>query len=167
MTRTTARHTTSPRTRGLKRTAIALATVVTLAGATAAFAYWTAMGSGSGEATTGESTSFVVTTESAGGEIAPGSAGETVDFTVTNPGTGTLQLAAVTVALADAEGEPWVPAAGCQLADYSVSITTLPTYGAIAPGDSVSGTVTVTLENTEANQDACQGQAVPLYFVAS
>ncbi len=167
MTRTTARHTTSPRTRGLKRTAIALATVLTLAGATAAFAYWTAMGSGSGEATTGESTPFVVTTESAGGEIAPGSAGETVDFTVTNPGTGTLQLAAVTVALADAEGEPWVPVGACLATDYSVSITTAPISGAVAGGGSVGGTVTVVLDNTAANQDACQGQVIPLYFVAS
>lgn len=164
---THARHVTSTRTRGLKRTTIVLAAVLTLTGATAAFAFWTAIGSGTGVATTGESASLVITSESTGGVIAPGSAGETVDFTVTNSSTGALSLSAVTVTLAGAAGEPWVPTGGCLVADYSVTITTPPAYGQIAPGAFVVGTVTVTLANTAANQDACQGQAVPLYFVAS
>jgi hypothetical protein len=167
MTHTHARHATHTRTRGLKRTAIVLAAVLTFSGAATAFAYWTAIGSGTGEATTGESVSFVVTTESASGEIAPGSDGEAIDFTVTNPGTGTLHLSEVTVTLADATGEPWVPVGACLAADYSVSITTAPVSGAIAGGGSVDGTVTVVLDNTAANQDACQGQVIPLYFVAS
>jgi len=95
--------------RGTKRVTIALATILTVAGAASAFAYWTSVGSGTGEATTGVSTAFVITTEVAVGEIAPGNAGETIGFTVTNPSDGALTLTAVAVTLADATGTAWVP----------------------------------------------------------
>ncbi len=167
MSATHARHTTTTRIRGKKRTAIVLATLLTVVGAGSAFAYWTATGTGTGEATTGESTAFVITSETAVGEITPGGPGETVDFTVTNPGSGTEYLSNVTVTLADTDGTAWVPATDCLIADYSVSVTTAPVYGEIAAGGSLTGTVTVTLANTAVNQDACQGQVVPLYFVAS
>jgi len=168
MPSTHARHTaTTTRTRGRKRTTIILAAFLTVAGAASAFAYWTATGSGTGEATTGQSVAFEITTEPAVGTIAPGNSGQTVEFTVTNSSTASLFLTDVTVTLADATGTAWVPAAGCLVADYSVSVTTPPAYGEIAAGGFVSGTVTVTLANTAANQDACQGLTVPLYFVAS
>jgi len=158
---------TRTRTRGTKRAAIALAAILTVAGAASAFAYWTETGTGTGEATTGESVAFVITTDPAIGVIAPGNAGQTVDFTVSNPSPGPLTLTNVAVTLADATGTTWVPATGCLITDYSVSVTTAPAYGEIAAGVGVTGTVTVTLTNTGVNQDACQGQDVPLYFVAS
>jgi len=153
--------------RGTKRATIALAAILTVAGAASAFAYWTTVGSGTGEATTGESTAFVITSETAVGEIAPGNAGETIDFTVTNPSDGALTLSAVAVTLADATGTAWVPPTGCLIADFTVSVTTAPAYGDIAAGGFVTGTVTVTLTNTGVNQDACQGLTVPVYFAAS
>ncbi len=169
MAATDSHHMTTTRIRGKTRTAIVLAAILTIVGAGSAYAYWTATGTGTGEATTGVSTAFVVTTEPAVGEITPGGAGQTVAFTVTNPLTSTsaLYLTLVTVTLADVTGTAWVPATGCLIADYSVSVTTAPTYGDIAVGDSVTGTATVTLANTGLNQDACQGQTVPLYFEAS
>lgn len=153
--------------RGTKRVTIALATILTVAGAASAFAYWTSVGSGTGEATTGVSTALVITTNAAVGEIAPGNAGETIGFTVTNPSDGALTLSAVAVTLADATGTAWVPPSGCLIADFTVSVTTAPTYGDIAAGGFVTGTVTVTLTNTGVNQDACQGLTVPVYFAAS
>ncbi|MDR7385594.1 hypothetical protein [Promicromonospora iranensis] len=153
--------------RGKKRTAIILAVALTLTGAGIAFAYWTATGTGSGTATTGESVAFTITSDPAVGTLAPGSAGQTVDFTVANTGEGTQYLTAVTVALATADGTAWVPTGSCLAADYTAEVTTAPTAGEIAPGGSVSGTVTVTLANTTENQDDCQGQDVPLYFTAS
>jgi hypothetical protein len=153
--------------RGKKPVVIALAAILTLAGAGVAFAYWTSTGTGSGTATTGESTAFTIESETAVGTIAPGSAGQTVDFTVTNPADSAQFLTGVTVALATADGTPWAPTGGCLVADYTASITTAPAAGNIPVGGSVDGTATVTLANTTANQDACQGQEVPLYFVAS
>lgn len=147
--------------------AIGLAALLTVAGAGAAFAYWTSTGSGDGTATTGESIAFTITSDDPVGTIAPGSAGQTVDFTVTNPGTGTQNLSTVTVELATPDGTPWVPTGTCDAADYVATITTQPTPGPIAAGGSVDGTATVTLTSTAENQDDCQGQAVPLYLVAS
>ena len=150
-----------------KSIAIVLAALVTLAGGGVAFAYWTSTGSGTGSATTGESAAFTITAATPEGDLAPGSAGQTVDFTVTNPGEGVQTLTAVSVAMAGPTGTPWVPPTGCSIADYTAAITTAPPTGPIAAGASVEGTVTVTLANTGVNQDACQGEEVPLYFTAS
>jgi hypothetical protein len=149
---------------------LTIAAVLTLAGASAAFAYWTSEGSGSGEATTGESAAFVITSDTAVGTIAPGSPGQTVDFTVTNPGPGTLTLTGVTVSMASATGVAWVPTGDCDIADYTATITDNPTDPnpvSLLASEDATGTATVTLTSTAVNQDDCQGQEVPLYFVAS
>lgn len=152
--------------RGKKRIAIILAAILTITGAGVAFAYWTSTGTGSGTATTGESIAFTITSETAVGTIAPGNAGQTVDFTVTNPGEGTQNLTGVTVTMATADGTPWVPEGECLIDDYIATVTDNPS-GEILPGGSLDGTATVTLTSTAANQDDCQGQDVPLYFSAS
>jgi hypothetical protein len=152
--------------RGRKRTTIGVIALLSIGGAGVAFAYWTSIGIGEGTATTGDSVAFEITSEAAIGTIAPGNAGQTVDFTVTNPGEGTQSLGGVTVTLADPAGAPWVPAGTCSAADYTATISTPPVYGEIAPGGALEGTATVTLTNTALNQDDCQGQTVPLYFEA-
>jgi hypothetical protein len=155
------------RTAGTKRAAIALTAILTLAGGASAFAYWTTIGSGTGEATTGQSVEFTITTGASVGEIAPGNAGEAIGFTVSNPSAGPLTLSAVAVTLADSTGTAWVPPTGCLIADFTATVTTAPSWGPIAAGGTVTGTATVTLANTGVNQNACQGVTVPLYFAAS
>ncbi len=151
-----------------KRLTLALVTILMLTGAGVAFAFWTSTGSGDGSAVTGTSTVFTIEVDPATGPaILPGGAGQTVDFTVTNPGPGTQSLTLVTVKLADPTGVVWDPPAGCLLADYTATVTTPPAYGEMAAGADVTGTATVTLANTSANQDACKDAPVPLYFSAS
>jgi hypothetical protein len=149
-----------------RRTKIVVGAVAIVAFGGAAFAYWTSTGTGTGTATTGEAVEFTITSEPGVGDLSPGSAGQTVAFTVTNPAEGTQSLTAVEVSIADAGGAPWVPTGTCVAADYHVTITTPPPAGEIAPGDEVGGIATVTMDNTAANQDDCQGQSVPLYFEA-
>jgi len=155
--------------RGRKRLTFGVIAVLTLAGAGAAFAYWTSTGTGTGEATTGESVAFEITSEAPVGIIAPGNDGQTVAFTVDNPATSAQYLSDVVVSIAEADGSAWEPVnPACVTADYTATMTVEPAAGDIAVGGSSStGTVTVTLANTAVNQDACQGEAVPLYFVAS
>ncbi|MET0933707.1 MAG: hypothetical protein ABWX56_08335 [Mycetocola sp.] len=151
-----------------KRITIALVAVLTVTGAGAAFAYWTTTGTGNGTATTGTSVAFTIASGQASGTLAPGSAGQTVPFTVTNPGTGPQYLTSVTVQIANADGSTWVPPVGCVGTNYSATISTAPTAGEIAAGGSVSnGVATVTLASTTENQDACKTATVPLYFSAS
>ncbi len=153
--------------RGKKRTSIALAALLTITSAGVAFAYWTSTGSGVGQATTGTSVAFTITTEDAVGTIAPGGAGQTVDFTVTNDGEGTQYLTAVTVAIGTGPTTPWVPTGTCDVLDYTASVTTAPAAGEIIAGGNVDGVITVTLANAAENQDDCQGQVVPLYLTAA
>jgi hypothetical protein len=152
---------------GRKRIIIAFVALFSLAGVGIAFAYWTSSGSGDGTATTGESTAFEITVDPAVGTIAPGNAGQTVDFHVANPSDDAQYLSDVTATMADADGTAWVPPEGCDIADFTVDMTSPAPSGDIAGGNSVDGTVTVTLTNTTENQDACQGQTVPLHFVAA
>jgi hypothetical protein len=144
-----------------------LAALLTVGGAGIAFAYWSAQGEGAGTATTGTSSVLVIAGGTPVGTIAPGGAGQTVPFTVTNPGPGIQTVGTITVTLAEANGDQWVPDGDCLFEDYSVEMTVEPPATAIAVNGSVSGAVVVTLANTALNQDDCQGQAVPLYFTTT
>lgn len=152
---------------------VAAVGALTLGGAGAAFAYWTSTGEGEGEAVTGASVAFTFDVEVADGDLSPGSDGQTVAFTVSNPGEGSQLLGEVLVYLATPDdtdnGLPWVPPVGCAFADYAAAITVQPTQGELAAGatTAVGGVATVTLANTAVNQDACQGADVPLLFVAT
>ena len=153
---------------GKKRaTVVAVTAALVLIGGVA-FAYWTSSGSGTGSGTTGTSTEFTVAGGAVTGpDLTPGGASQSVAFTVTNTGTGSQDLTSVTAIVADENGDPWVSVpAGCTAADYTVGTPAI-TYGEIAGGGSVSGTVTLTMNNLTSNQDACKDLAVPLYFVAS
>ena len=154
------------RTKKIAITGIVLALV--LGGGGAAFAYWTSSGTGTGTATTGTSTALTVTsTAPTGGALSPGGPTQTVAFSVANPGTGAQALASVVVTAASAGGATWTSVPGCSAADYTIG-TPVITYGTIAGGASLGGTVTVTMINRAGtNQDACQGVTVPLYFIAS
>ncbi len=146
---------------------VAVVAGLVLAGGGLAFAYWTSTGTGSGEATTGESVAFTIDVDPAtGGPLTPGGPTQTVAFTVNNPSTGTLDLSDVTVTVANADGSAWTAVAGCSAADYDVDAPTI-VYGPIAGGGDVDGTVTITMINTDSDQDGCQNADVPLYFVAS
>jgi hypothetical protein len=148
-----------------------ITTVVTVlllaAGGGAAYAYWTTSGAGTGAASTGTSTAFTVTSSAAtGGPLTPGGTSETIAFTVANGGTGSSKLSAVAVRVAASDGTAWTAVTGCSALDYTVGTPTV-TYGEIAGGSSVSGTVTLTMNDLGTSQDACKTVPVPLYFTAS
>lgn len=148
-------------------TIIAVVAAFLVFGGGAAFAYWTSTGTGSGTATTGTSVAFVVaSTAATGGPLTPGGPTASVAFTVTNPGTGSQNLADVTVTVANADGSDWTAVPGCSELDYTIG-TPVITYGDIAPGGVASGTVTITMNNLTSNQDGCKNATVPLYFLAT
>jgi hypothetical protein len=145
---------------------IAAATVIAVGGGVA-YAYWSSTGTGSGSAITGTSTGFTVASSAATGDpLTPGGPTETVAFTVTNSGSGSQMLSSVAVTVAGPAGAAWTAVPGCSKLDYTVG-TPVITYGQIAAAGVASGTVTVTMNNLDSNQDACKLAVVPLYFVAS
>lgn len=152
--------------------AVAATAVVALGGG-AAFAYFTSTGNGTGAGLTGTSTAFTISSGTYAGSAAllPGVGAQTVGFTVTNPSSaGHQKLNLVTVAVANSDGSAWAPAApyvGCSSADYAVSVTTAPAYTDMDPGDTRTGTATLTMLNRAVAQDFCKNAPVPLYFAAS
>jgi hypothetical protein len=155
------------RSRTKKIAIIAVATAVIVGAGGAAFAYWTSSGTGTGTATTGTSVALTVTSLApTGGPLSPGGPTQTVAFSVANPGSGAQALVSVVATVATSTGAVWSAVPGCSAADYAVG-TPVITYATIAPGASIPGTVTVTMNSLGTDQDACQGVIVPLYFVAS
>lgn len=150
-----------------KRIVVAAAAAATMAlGGGLAYAYWTSTGIGTGTATTGTSAKFVIASEKpVGGPLSPGGPEETVDFTVTNPGPGSLNLSSVVITIANDDGSPWTSVKGCSDLDYTVKSSI--NYGEILPGDVVTGQVTIIMNNLKSNQDGCKLADVPLYIVAS
>ncbi len=140
--------------------------MVGLAGGTA-FAYWSSTGTGTGSATTGTSTSWAVASDPAIGDpLSPGGPTQTVHFSVTNPGSGHQNLAAVTASVTpgwtvSAPGHP-----DCTAGDFTVTAPAF-TPADVAPAGVVLGTTTITMKNLPTDQDACKNVTVPLFFSAS
>ena len=103
-------------------------------------------------------------TPAAGGALTPGGPTQTAAFSVNNANTGTQNLAAVTAKVAKSDGTAWTSGT-CTAADFTVGTPSV-TYGQLAAGATVNGTVTIQMINRAANQDDCQGVTVPLYFEA-
>jgi hypothetical protein len=150
-----------------KGKAVVVAGVITVATAGGAYAYWSSLGTGTGAASTGTSSAFVVTTDAAtGGPLTPGGPTQTVAFHVQNSNSGVQRLSAVAVTVAASNGTAWNAIPGCSAADYTIGTPSF-TAGDVASGATKDGTVTITMNNLSSNQDACKNVSVPLYFSAS
>lgn len=156
--------------RKLSKKALAASTAaVFLAGSGVAYAYWTNSGTGSGTAATGTTSALVVTQNGAPAGLAPGSAAQPLDFTVSNPGTGAVQINGVTIAFA--------ATAGCVTGDFGFtqpSFTALiipaggsKTFTSGAGGDVAATGAAINMINTASNQDACKSASVNVSYTSS
>ena len=167
--RTPEAHTTTSSTMSrAKRTTIGATVMAALlvAGAGAAFAYWTATGTGSGEVTTGTTVDFTITSTTDGVLLTPGGSASTITFVVTNPGAGIQRLSLITPTIANASAPITFTSGDCSAADYTLG-TVVIAYGDIAANGTLQGTVTVSMINRATNQDDCKNVTVPVQFAAS
>ena len=156
---------------------------------TAAFAYFTSTGDGSGTATVGTSTTWAVTTDAAvlTGDAAgltpqpdscrPSSCAvkETVAYRVKNNSSGQQHLANVAVSIANANGYAWTSVSGCSASDFSIDGLAAGTTkndtalaANLAAGATTSdGTITIVLIDNGSSQDGCKSASVPLYLHAT
>lgn len=164
------------KTTGRKRRIIITTTAMLAIGGGAAFAYWSAAGTHDATTAAGTSTAFTITNQAATGTpLSPGAPAQTIELTVTNPGTGVQNLKSVVVTVANADGSAWTAGTApltCTAADFTVGGFTVnnTAFAAtdIAASGSVTGTVTLQMNNrTGVNQDACKNVTVPLHFAAS
>ena len=136
--------------------------VVALSG-TAAFAYWTTSGTGTGTAAnaTGGTAVKVVQVGGITG-LVPGGAAQSVGFKINNPATTPQYVTAVTVSIDS------VSNAACTVDNFDLAQTTVPVGKDLASGDSATFTgPTIALKDLSTNQDVCKNVTVNLAFTAS
>lgn len=140
---------------------------VIVAGAGAAFGYWTDSGSGAGSATAGTSTPYTVTVGApTGGLLTPGGPTDHVTFTVQNTGSGAQKVTAATAIVANSDGTAWTAVSGCSASDFSISNVSV-TAANLAHNDTTTGSFDIQMKDTGANQNGCKSVTVPLYVTAS
>lgn len=143
-----------------KPVALALTAIAALALAAGAYAYFSGSGNGTGSASVGSTAGFKVTVGSdITGSLLPGSGSETLSYTVQNNSTGVQNLAATGVAVASKNGDitqNGTEVVGCQAGWFTATNSTPAPTGEIQGGQSVNGSVTVTMQDANTSQDLCQ-----------
>ncbi|HEY2297250.1 MAG TPA: hypothetical protein VGH43_05950 [Jatrophihabitans sp.] len=133
------------------------AAVIIAGGAGAAFAYWTAGGSGNGSGTVANSNGSVTLHGTfPAATLTPGGSAP-VTFTADNPGTSNLYVTAVNVdSIATSD-------VNCLAGDFSVDNYNAPgTEVAKGASNIPVGTATIHMANTDVSQDACKGATITL-----
>lgn len=142
-----------------KRAVGTIVVILALLGATAAYAYFTSQGTGSGTAAVGTDAGVAITDVAFAGTLYPG-ASVPVSFTVRNNSTDTPAKVGKVVATT-ISGLP----AGCSAADFSFADVTL--NAEIAASGSTTGAGALRMANTAVNQDACKNAAPVLNLTVS
>ena len=149
-------------TRKNKLVAFAVGTVI-VAGAGAAFAYWTTTGSGTGSATNASSNGTITLHAAFAAGLTPG-ASQTVTYTADNGGTTSLRVTTITPTVSiDATHVT----AGCLVGDFTIPATTSNTTVAAGASGTAAGTGTLTFADTGVNQDGCKGATVTLTLASN
>ena len=149
----------------------AVGTVAAISISTAAFAYWTSSGSGTGSATAGTSSAWNVTSDTASGNpLTPGGPVDSIAYHVKNDNSGVQHLNQVSISVSSTSNS------GCTADDFSVGgelpgvahvDTDADLIGDILSGATHDSSVTVQMVNGSGNQNACKGVTVHLAFAAS
>jgi hypothetical protein len=151
----------------LKKKMVAAAAVVALVGGgTAAFAFWSAGGSGSGSATTSPGTSGIIIhqTSPAITDLAPGVAPEALSGNFDNSNASAVQVNQVTASITVTP----LGANLCSAADYDLVQPTA--TNALVPAGLAQGSWTggsLGFHNTAANQDGCKGATVNISYISN
>ena len=155
-----------------KRVLIGLSAVVSLALAGAAIAYFTSTGSGTGSASVGNASNWTVSVAApSGGPLYPGAGSQSFAYTVTNASSGHQQLNGTSASIPAQAGSgdiltSGVAQAGCKAAWFTAANTSIaPTN--LAGGGSASSSVTVTMQDSGTDQNACQGKSPDVKVDAS
>lgn len=138
--------------RSRKRRWVVLAvSLLVAAAAVGGYAYFTASGSGSGDATVGTAAGIVLTSDPVG-DLYPGSGNLSVTVHVSNPGSG-HQFVNVISGTVEDNG-------GCLGTWFQVDPKTFATD--VGPGTATTTTTNVRMPNAATNQNACQGKTMTI-----
>lgn len=142
---------------------IALISLVSVVGiGTAAYAYWTSQGTGTGSATTGEVDSVTVTQTGAPEGLYPGGPAVALAGTIVNDNDSDVTVGALTAVVSDGGND------GCEADDFVIEGTATLGSSLIQENSSTTWTgLTVRLAETGVNQDACQNTEITITYTAA
>ena len=151
------------------KTKILAVTAALVVAGGAAFAYWTAGGSGTGTADTGTVVGVtIVQTAVAADALYPGGSPVALSGTFNNSNSGPVYVSQVTVAVdpswseQDDAGKP-----ACTAADFTLVQPTATNGQVLVDDTSTWGGGSIVMINAATNQDNCKGQTVPLVYTSN
>lgn len=149
-------------TRSQKTVAALAIGALGVAGTGVAYAYWTATGSGTGSAATGNVAAVTVVQTSTVGSLYPGIS-QSLSGTFTNPNTFPVYVAQV-----DVEVNPTWSSGTCDAADFTVTDPTATNAQVLVDDSSTWSGGSIELINKSAeNQNDCKGVTVPLVYTSN
>jgi len=151
--------------RATKVVALTAALVVT---GGAAFAWWTAGGSGTGSASTGNVSGLTVLQTSVVTGLAPGLPAQTLSGTFQNPNSGPVYVSSVSVTISSVVKAVGAPAGTCDATDYVITGSPLTIDAEVLANDTSTWSgPQIAFVNKASNQDGCKGATVNLAYSAS
>jgi hypothetical protein len=153
-----------------KQLGAVFAIVALAAVSTAAYAYWTAGGSGSGSAAAGSTVGVVPNQTTTLTPMYPGDSPQVISGNFDNPNSGPVQVATVTAAIASVTKAVGAPAGTCDATDFTLASPVMPVNALVPPGIGVSAFTGATIQFNNkplVNQDGCQDATVTLSYAVA
>ena len=153
-----------------KSAAIMVAAVTVVAAGGAAFAYWTAGGSGTGSGATAASSSNVTVVQTSTiSAMQPGDAAQTLSGKFNNPNTGPAYVGTVTASISGVTKDPGAVAGVCDASDYTLANAAMTVNAEVPAGNNVGSWTgaTIKFNNKGTNQNQCKGATVALAYTVS
>lgn len=149
-----------------KKKTTVLATLLVVAVAGAALAYWTAGGSGTGSADTGDVDPLAAVQTSVLDPMYPGDSAQTLSGNFNNPNDGPVWVTSVTVSIDSVDKDAGAVAGDCDASDYTLANATMTVNAEVPSGTGVGAWTGATIQfnNKVSNQDACKLATVNLSY---
>lgn len=154
------------RTKNKKLVTVAGAALV-LGGTAAAFAYWSAGGSGAGTGATGTTVAITANQTSTVANMGPGDSAQPLSGKFNNPNSGPVYVTSVTASIASVTQATGAPTGTCDATDYTLAAPVMPVGLEVAAGNAQGawGGATIKFNNKNQPQDACKGATVNIDYL--
>ena len=153
-----------------KQLGMIFAIVALAALSTAAYAYWTAGGSGTGSGAAGGTVGLIPNQTTTLNPMFPGDSPQTISGNFDNSNSGPVFVTSVTASIASVTKALGAPAGTCDATDFTLTDPVMAVGAEVAPGVGVGAFTGAKIQfNNKAavNQDACQEATVTLSYAVS
>jgi len=147
-----------------------VAIVALAAVSTAAYAYWTAGGSGTGSAAAGSTVGLVPNQTTTLSPMYPGDSPQVISGNFDNSNSGPVRVETVTASIASVTKAVGAPAGTCDATDFTLASPVMTVGGMVPSGTGVSAFTGATIQfnnKPAVNQDACQDATVTLSYAVA